>query len=205
MIIGIQYFGACHHICEGMKTVKGTNDFYLIVTLRSFIEYHRRGIWFLAWATDGQVRAALNLTFDKPGSPGLVGMDKKLNDALGKGPVSPLTVPVVGLPGPPQEFVNGLHAITHGNPIAVRMLDHGIEKTFNIGKIYERVDMERDIFAVILCRRILGHDFATIWKELLPIHNVPGQVKKSAAHFFPLARPHMGKFMTAPSGVPGSC
>jgi hypothetical protein len=194
MMFGIQYFSACHHICEGMKTVKGTNDFYLIVTLRSFIEYHRRGIWFLAWATDQQVHDALKLNFDKPGSPGLVGMDKKINAALGLGQKSPLTAHVVGLPGTPQQFVNGLHALTHGNPIAVRMLNHGMEKTFNIAKIYERVDMERDIFAVILARRVLGHDFPTIWKALRPIHNTPAEMKKVAGYFFPLALPHIKKF-----------
>lgn len=66
------------------------NDFHFLVTLRSFMEYTRRGIWFLVWADEETLRAAERLTFQKPGSPGLMAMDKLVNEALGKGRVSHL-------------------------------------------------------------------------------------------------------------------
>ena len=94
LLVAIRYSNAAGAICEGLRRQCGVNDFHFLVTLRSFIEYTRRGIWFLVWATDAELRAAGELTFDRAGSPSLVHMDKMINHALGLGQVSHLLEPV---------------------------------------------------------------------------------------------------------------
>jgi hypothetical protein len=190
LIIGTQYFIASHNLCEGMKQSRGKNNLHLLVTLRSFIEYSRRGIWFMAWATEKKVHDAKRLTFNRSGSPNLVTMDEMINEALGLGRRSGLTAKVVGMN---ESTVNLLHALTHGNPISVRMLQFGLDKIFQIDFFLARVEMECDMFAVILCRRALRHDFATIWKDLTPIRDRPVDMRVALNHVAPLARPALDK------------
>src|SRR5271168_605231 len=70
-LVAVQYLNASDFLYDGLKRQQGVNDFHFVATMRSFIEYTRRGIWFLAWANDDKLRQVQNLTFDKPGSPGL--------------------------------------------------------------------------------------------------------------------------------------
>ena len=90
---------ASRFILEGMKRQCGINDFHFLVTLRSFIEYTRRGIC-LGPASDKQLHAAETLTFDRSGSPGLARMDKMINKALGLGEVCYLLNTVKGVNEP---------------------------------------------------------------------------------------------------------
>ena len=152
-------------------------DFHFLVTLRSFIEYTRRGIWFLAWASEKALRKAEKLTFDRPGSPDLASMDAMINNALGNGQVSPL---MNNMPGINEPFLNCLHALTHGNPISVRMTTFGLSKIFNTEGLLGKVALDLDIFKVLLYRRMLGEDINTIWKMLAPIHNKPADVQSNA-------------------------
>jgi hypothetical protein len=193
MLFGVQYWTACHLICEGMKAVKASNHFYVAVTLRSFIEYHRRGIWFLMFATDQEVLDSAELTFERGGNRSLLAMDKMIHSALGFVVAkSPLESPVIGL-GKPEPFIDALHAITHGNPIAVRMATFGVDKVIQIEPTVERVDSERDWFTIVLSRRILKHPNATIWSDLAPIHNQPAALKAAAAKYSTEARPYFDK------------
>jgi hypothetical protein len=61
--VAIQYLNASAFLFEGMKSQQGKNDFHFVVTMRSFVEYTRRGIWFLAWATDKQLRDVNKLLY----------------------------------------------------------------------------------------------------------------------------------------------
>src|ERR1019366_9005314 len=74
LLVALRYLNASEAICNGLQRQRGVNDFHFLVTLRSFIEYTRRGIWFLAWASEEKLRAAGTLTFDRAGSPGLAAM-----------------------------------------------------------------------------------------------------------------------------------
>jgi hypothetical protein len=86
--------------------------------MRSFIEYTRRGVWFLAWAIDEQVRVVKKLTFQKPGSPSVAATDKLINESLGLGKLSHLLAPVKDINN--EQFLDCLHALTHGNSISGR-------------------------------------------------------------------------------------
>lgn len=81
ILVAMRYWSATNLIHRGLERQRGTNDFHFLITLRSFIEYSRRGIWFLAWATEHELRTATKLTFSKSGSPGLVRMDEMINEA----------------------------------------------------------------------------------------------------------------------------
>jgi hypothetical protein len=153
------------------------NDFHLLVTLRSFIEYARRGIWFLAWASDEQLHAAGELTFDRSGSPSLVRMDKVINGALGLGRVCHLLMAVEGGNEP---FLDCLHALTHGNPISVRMVGFGLAKLFDIEKLLARAEVEQHLFTILVYRRLLGQELRDIWETLSAIHNRPDEMKANA-------------------------
>jgi hypothetical protein len=183
LLVAVQYLNASEAIFAGLKSQQAANAFHFVVTLRSFIEYTRRGIWFLVWATDQQLRTAKKLTFDKPGSPGLAAMDKMINEALGEGRVSHLMNPVKDINNEP--FLNLLHALTHGNPISVRILTFGVEKIFQTDKLLLRAETDLNLFRVLLYRRMLGEELKNIWKMLGPIHNQPETVKTNsiiAAH-----------------------
>jgi hypothetical protein len=94
LLVAVQYLNASEALYAGLKRQQATNNFHFVVTLRSFIEYTRRGVWFLAWASEDTLREVKNLTFDKPGSPDLAAMDAKIQKALGKGSKSPLLTPI---------------------------------------------------------------------------------------------------------------
>ncbi len=177
LLVAIRYLNASRFILEGMKRQCGINDFHFLVTLRSFIEYTRRGIWFLVWASDKQLHAAETLTFDRSGSPGLARMDKMINKALGLGEVCYLLNTVKGVNEP---YLNCLHALTHGNPVSVRMVGIGLDKIFDTKKILVRAELEQDLFAVLVYRRLLGEEIESIWKQLASIHNRPDDMKANA-------------------------
>jgi len=174
LLIAVRYFNASEDICKGLQRQRGINDFHFLITLRSFIEYTRRGIWFLAWASEEQLKKAETLTFREAGSPNIPNMDAMINEALGMGKVSPL---MDKLPGINEPFLNCLHALTHGNPISVRMTTFGLDKVFNTEGLLARVEHELDIFRIILYRRMLGADMTAIWNMLASIHNRPADVK----------------------------
>jgi hypothetical protein len=168
---------------EGLKSQQGKNDFHFVVTMRSFIEYTRRGIWFLAWATDEQVRAVKKLTFQKPGSPGVAKMDTMINEALGLGKVCHLMSPVKDINNEP--FLDCLHALTHGNPISVRMVAFGVHKMFKTDMLLIRAETDLNLFRILLYRRMLGEELKNIWKMLGGIHNQPDTMRTNvqiAAH-----------------------
>src|ERR1035437_7403201 len=85
LLVAIRYLNASSLLFEGMKKQLGVNSFHLLVTLRSFIEYHRRGVWFLAWAPEEKLNVAERLTFEQAGSPKLFRMEEMINEALGRG------------------------------------------------------------------------------------------------------------------------
>jgi hypothetical protein len=145
--------------------------------MRSFIEYTRRGVWFLVWASDKELRKAEDLTFKDPGSPRLATMDAMLNEALGQGKTSPLMNKVQGVNEP---FLNCLHSLTHGNPFSVRMTGIGIDKIFNTEKLLAKAELELDIFRVLVYRRMMDEDISAIWATLSPICNRPVEVKANA-------------------------
>ncbi|HZU42961.1 MAG TPA: hypothetical protein VE994_09840 [Terriglobales bacterium] len=183
LLVVVQYLNASNALFTGLKNQQGANNFHFVVTLRSFIEYTRRGIWFLAWATDKQVQAVRKLTFDKPGSPGLATMDTMINEALGLGKVCHLNAPIKEINGEP--FINCLHALTHGNPISVRMLSFGLDGIFKTDMLLLRAETDLNLFRVLLYRRMLGEELKNIWKMLAPIHNQPETMRtnaKIAAH-----------------------
>lgn len=53
LLVGIRYLNAGDLLLKGMKTLHKDNPFHFLVSLRSFIEYTRRGIWFIVWASNG--------------------------------------------------------------------------------------------------------------------------------------------------------
>jgi hypothetical protein len=174
LFIALQYLNASDLIFAGLKRQHKDNMLHFVISLRSFIEYSRRGIWFLCWANRDKLKEARNLTFEKPGSPPLVKMDEMINEALGKGMVSPLTAIMAGINEP---FINGLHALTHGNPISVRMLSFGLEKIFNTEMLLMRAQTDLGLFRILLYRKMLGEKQKDIWKILTAIHNRPADVQ----------------------------
>jgi hypothetical protein len=178
LLVAVRYLNASDELFKGLKQLQGKNDFHFVVTVRSFIEYTRRGIWFLVWAKNAKLQAAEHLTFERPGSPPLAEMDKLINRALGNGNVSPLLNPIPPINNEP--YINALHALTHGNPISVRMLGFGLDKIFQTNMMLARAELELNWFRVLLYRRMLGEDFADIWKLLKPIHNRPLEMRNVA-------------------------
>ena len=54
------------------------------------------------------------------------------------------------LPGVNELFLHCLHALTHGNPISVRMTTYGLDKIFNTERLLGRVELDLDIFRIVL-------------------------------------------------------
>jgi hypothetical protein len=77
-LVAVRYLNASEDICKGLQRQRGVNDFHFLVTLRSFIEYTRRGIWFLVWASEEILKKTGDLTFERAGSPNLASMDAML-------------------------------------------------------------------------------------------------------------------------------
>lgn len=182
LFIALQYLNASEWILKGLRHQRQNNVFHFLITLRSFIEYTRRGIWFLCWANTEKLNQARKPTFQRPGSPGVEKMDSMINEALGKGEVSHLTDRLRGIDEP---FLDCLHALTHGNPISVRMIPFGLDKIFRAEKLLERAEADFSLFRIMLWRRMLGEKQSDIWKMLSAIHNRPGDLaanEKIAAH-----------------------
>jgi hypothetical protein len=78
LLVAVRYLNASEDICKGLQRQRGVNDFHFLVTLRSFIEYTRRGIWFLVWASEEILKKTGDLTFERAGSPNLASMDAML-------------------------------------------------------------------------------------------------------------------------------
>jgi hypothetical protein len=173
-LVALRYLNASEEIWRGLKTQQGKNDFHFLVTLRSFIEYTRRGIWFLAWATDSQLEKAEHLTFNRSGSPGIVKMDEKLSEALGLGKVSGL---VTIIPKVNEPYIDCLHALTHGNPISVKMVGIGLGKIFDTAKLLIRTEADLNLFRILVYRRLDGEEFKPIWDTLSSTHNRPDDLK----------------------------
>lgn len=181
--VAVQYLNASAFLFDGLKSEQGKNNFHFVVTMRSFIEYTRRGIWFLAWATEQQLRSVKKLTFQASGSPGIAKMDAMINDALGRGQVSHLMDPMKEINNEP--FLHCLHALTHGNPISVRMVAFGVDKIFKTDMLLLRAETDLNLFRILLYRRMLGEELKDIWKMLGTIHNQPDTMKTNvmmAAH-----------------------
>ncbi len=174
LLIAMQYLTASNLIFAGLERQHKDNKFHFVISLRSFIEYTRRGTWFLCWANQDQLKAARKMTFEKPGSPNLVKLDEMINRALGKGAVSPLTTKLAGIN---ESMINCLHALTHGNPISARMISYGLEKLFNIEMLLVRAHADLGIFRILLYRRMLGEQQKAIWKLLSGIHNRPAEIQ----------------------------
>lgn len=182
LLVAIRYLNASDELFRGLEAQRGANDLHFLVTLRSFIEYTRRGIWFLAWATDKRLERAEHLTFKDAGSPNLQTMDAMMNEALGLGRICPLMniVPNVNEP-----YLHCLHALTHGNPISVRMVGMGLESVFDTANLLLRAEVDLNIFRILLYRKAAGQELAPIWKMLSTIHDNPGDLRvnvKIAAH-----------------------
>jgi hypothetical protein len=178
LLVAVRYLNAADSLYAGLKTQQGKNDFHFVVTTRSFIEYTRRGIWFLAFASDQKLMDAGKVTFDRPGSPALADMDKKINAALGLGHISHLLDPVKEINNEP--FINCRHALTHGNPISVRMFGFGMDKMFQTDKLLLRAETDLHLFRILLYRRMLGEKLSDIWKMLATIHNQPDTMRTNA-------------------------
>lgn len=175
--VAIQYLNASAFLFEGLKSQQGKNEFHFVVTMRSFIEYTRRGIWFLAWATNQQLRGVKRLTFQASGSPGIASMDAMINEALGRGRLSHLMDGVRDINNEP--FLHCLHALTHGNPISVRMVAFGVDKIFKTDMLLLRAETDLNLFRILLYRRMLGEELKDIWKMLGTIHNQPDTMKSN--------------------------
>jgi hypothetical protein len=177
LLLGTQYLNASGQIFLGLRQQHKDNPLHFLISLRSFIEYTRRGIWFLCWADQEKLKEAERLTFENPGSPSVEKMDEMLNVALGGPEKSALSqvIPVIN-----EKFIDCLHALTHGNPISVRLLTHGLEKTFNVPELLSRAEVDLNIFTVLQCRKLLGEKQKDIFKRLRPIHNSPPQMKACA-------------------------
>jgi len=174
LFIALQYLNASDLIFAGWKRQHQDNRFHFVISLRSFIEYTRCGIWFLCWANPEKVKEARDLTFEKPGSPSVVTMDEMINEALGKGKFSSLTTVMAGINEP---LINGLQALTHGNPISVRMISFGLEKIFNTEMLLVWAQTDLGLFRILLYRKMLGEKQKDIWKALSGIHDRPADVQ----------------------------
>ncbi len=109
-------------------------------------------------------------------------MDKMINEVLGLGRVSHL---MTILPGINEPLLDCLHALTHGNPISVRMIAFGLDKIFNTEMLLVRAEVEFGLFRIMLYRRMLGEKQSEIWKMLSDIQNRPADIKTNvliAAH-----------------------
>jgi hypothetical protein len=108
LLVGIRYMNASDMLFQGLKAQQQQNEFHFLVTLRSFIEYTRRGIWFLVWASNEQLKQAEHLTFKEAGSPSLAKMDAMITKALVAGKVSRL---MDIIPGVGEPFLDCLHPL----------------------------------------------------------------------------------------------
>lgn len=176
LVVGMRYLNASESLIQGMRVLHKNNPFHFLVSLRSFIEYTRRGIWFLMWASDEQLGAAEHLTFKQSDSPPLAKMDSMLKKAMGAGNVSHLDEIVEVFNEP---FIDLLHSLTHGNPISVRFLAMRIDRVFNIPDTLARAEHELNIYKLLLYRRLTKMPQKDIWNLLKPIHDNPQLLRQA--------------------------
>jgi hypothetical protein len=60
------------------------------------------------------------------------------------------------------------------------MTTYGLERIFNTEKLLAKVELDLDIFRVVVYRKILGEDIDEILKMLGPIHDRPADVRANA-------------------------
>jgi hypothetical protein len=101
-----------------------------------------------------------------------------INEALGLGKVCPLLAPIKEINNEP--FLNCLHALTHGNPISVRMFGFGLDRIFQTKMLLLRAETDLNLFRILLYRRMLGEELDVIWKMLGTIHNQPDTMRTNA-------------------------
>lgn len=199
-LVAIQYINASGAILQGMKKLLGWNDFLALVSLRSFIEYTRRGVWLLFFAKPKALYATRNISFMESGTD-IITMDKRYNESLGLGLISYLSSPV---PGVNEPFINCLHALTHGNPIMARAASIGLHTVFDAKMLVTKADMEYNMFVILLGRLLLGDEAAITWKKLAQINNKPAEVRAEAVIVTQLLK-HAGVdnlLLSPSSGVP---
>lgn len=105
-------------------------------------------------------------------------MDTLINDALGLGKICHLMTPVKDINDEP--FLDCLHALTHGNPISVRMVAFGVNKIFQTDKLLLRAETDLNLFRILLYRQMLGEKLKDIWKMLGGIRNQPDTMRTNA-------------------------
>jgi len=166
LFVGVKYLNASTFLFQGLKRSAGTNDFHFLVTLRSFIDYTRRGIWYLVWASEDHIQIAMppSFTFKQTGIPDTIGIDSKIRHAIGLSPKSPLGAPLPGLKG--EKFLDCLHSLTHGNPAAVTMLARGLRNFFDIDNYLVGAEEYLAQFQIILYRLAVGEKIGSIWQTL---------------------------------------
>lgn len=175
-LVAVQYINATREIFRGMKQLVGSNNFLVLVCLRSFIEYTRRGIWLLFFAKAESVLATRNLSFMESGTD-IITADKRISNALQLGDVSSLLEPV---PGVGEPFIKCLHALTHGNPIITRVLAFGLDKYFNTPMLVARAEVDYHMFFILVGRQLLGQNSEVTWKTLTAIHKNPDDMRANA-------------------------
>lgn len=99
-----------------------------------------------------------------------------INEALGTGKRSHL---MDILPGMNEPFLDCLHALTHGNPLSVRMIPYGLNKLFNTSGLLQRAEADFGIFRIMFMSRWLGEEQRDIWKMLAVIHNRPNDLAEN--------------------------
>jgi hypothetical protein len=60
------------------------------------------------------------------------------------------------------------------------MIGIGLEEIFDTEKLLVRAELEQDLFAVLVYRRMLGEELKSIWKTLATICNRPEDMKANA-------------------------
>jgi hypothetical protein len=106
------------------------------------------------------------------------------NRAIGGEDKSPLMEKVTGM-NPPEPFINALHALTHGNPISVRLLGPNMSTIFNFDGLMARAELEVGVFAILLYRQMVGEKIDDIWRMIATIVRDAAAVKTNvqiAAH-----------------------
>lgn len=175
-LVAVQYINATSEILRGMKQLVGSNNFLVLVCLRSFIEYTRRGIWLLFFAKTDSLLATRKLSFMENGTD-VITADKRISQSLELGDISSLLDPVPGIGEP---FIKCLHALTHGNPIITRILAFGLDNYFNTPMLVARAEMDYYMFLILLGRQLLGQSSDVTWKTLTAIRNNPGDMRANA-------------------------
>jgi hypothetical protein len=131
----------------------------------------------LFWASDAQLVKTQKFSFADVNSPSVEKLDLLLQRKLGIDGPALLSQPVAGIGEP---FIKCLHALTHGNPITVRMFEFGIDKLFDINMLLVRAEADLDIYRIAFYRHLLGQSEDEIWGLLREMHNRPNELMQNA-------------------------